>query len=147
MFSDIQGHKINGTTIPADILVTNGEGSKPDLVLINRQERKIAMLELTCPLENNVKKAHEFKDLKYTRLALDLEEKDFQVHLLPFEVSSNGHMTKHNKKSLGIILRKFNIKLRPQVNQNLAKIALLCTMSIFHAYQTSEWVSPPLLEP
>ena len=56
MFSDIQGHKINGTTIPADILVTNGEGSKPDLVLINRQERKIALLELTCRLENNVKK-------------------------------------------------------------------------------------------
>ena len=128
-------------------MVTNGEGSKPDLVLINRRERKIAMLELTCPLENNVTKVHKAKELKYTPPELDLKEKWFQVQLVPFEVGSSGHMTKHNKKAIADVLRKYRIKLRPLVIQNLAKISLLCTMSIFHAYQSSEWVSPPLLEP
>ena len=147
VFSDLPGHMINCTTIPADILVTSGEGSKPDLVLINRRERKIALLELTCPLENNIQKAHDKKALKYTQLQLDLEEKGFQVQLVPFEVGSSGHITKHTRKSLEDVLKIYSIRMKPQVVQNLAKISLLCTMSIFHAYQTSEWVSPPLLEP
>ena len=31
--------------------------------------------------------------------------------------------------------------------KQLSKIALMSTFSIFHAYQTKEWVSPPLLKP
>ena len=147
VYSDLPGHMINCTTIPADILVTSGEGSKPDLVLINRRERRIALLELTCPLENNNRKAHDKKELKYTQLQIDLEEKGFQVQLVPFEVGSSGHITNHTRKSLEDVLKKYSIRMKPQVVQNLAKISLLCTMSIFHAYQTIEWVSPPLLEP
>ena len=147
VYSDLPGHMINCTTIPADILVTSGEGSKPDLVLINRREQRIALLELTCPLENNIRKAHDKKELKYTQLKIDLEEKGFQVQLVPFEVGSSGHITNHTRKSLEDVLKKYSIRMKPQVVQNLAKISLLCTMSIFHAYQTIEWVSPPLLEP
>ena len=40
IFCDLPGQRINGTTIPADILVTNGEGSKPNIVLIKRSEKK-----------------------------------------------------------------------------------------------------------
>ena len=36
VYSDLPGPNINGTTIPADILVTGGEGSKHNIVLINR---------------------------------------------------------------------------------------------------------------
>ena len=35
VYSDIEGHQVNGGTIPADVLVTGGQGSKPDLVIIN----------------------------------------------------------------------------------------------------------------
>ena len=34
VFSDLEGHQVNGGTIPADVLVTGGHGSKPDLVII-----------------------------------------------------------------------------------------------------------------
>ena len=66
------------------------------------------------------------------------------MNLLPFRVSSSGQKMKHNKKSLGNVLRK--LKLKPQVNQNLAKIALPYTMTIFHFYKTGKCVSPPLRE-
>ena len=35
-FSDLPDFQVNGTTIPADVMVSAGEGSKPDLVLLNR---------------------------------------------------------------------------------------------------------------
>ena len=44
VFADLPSYKVNGTTIPADILVSTGEGSKPDLVLINRKRKTIALL-------------------------------------------------------------------------------------------------------
>ena len=79
VFSDLPTFQVNGTTIPADILVSTGEGSKPDLVLINRGRKTIALLELTCSLPGSAEKAHTFKDKKYTQLALELEEKGYQV--------------------------------------------------------------------
>ena len=45
--ADLDGFTINGSTIPADILST---GARPDLVLLNRKEKKIEFLELTCKL-------------------------------------------------------------------------------------------------
>ena len=147
VFSDIPGHTLNGATIPADIFVAIGKGSRPDLVIVNRKEKKIALMELTCPLEQNVDKANAYKTTTYTPLQLSLEEKGFQVELLPFEIGSSGHITNHNKKGIENILRKFGIKLKPHIFTNLSKISLLCTMSIFYAYQTSDWVDPPLLEP
>ena len=57
----------------------------------------------------------------YTGLPLDLEEMGYLVFLVPFEVISFGHITSF-------------------VNQ--AKIALTCTMTVFHAYQEKEWVTP-----
>ena len=44
-------------------------------------------------------------------------------------------------------LKIFRVRLKAQTLSNISKKSLLCTMSIFHAYQTSEWVDPPLLEP
>ena len=148
VFSDLPGHGINGTTIPADILVTNGEGSKPDLVLIKRKEKKIIIMELTCPLvEYNVDQAHKDKAAKYTPLELSLKERGYKVQLVPFEIGSSGHITKQIRIRIQDTLKVFNIKLKPQIITNLAKISLICTMSIFHAYQTSEWIKTHLLEP
>ena len=36
MYSDLPGKGINNSTIPQDIIVTNGYGSKPDFVIISR---------------------------------------------------------------------------------------------------------------
>ena len=44
VFADLPGHQTNGTTIPADILVSSGKGSKPDLVLLNRERKEIALM-------------------------------------------------------------------------------------------------------
>ena len=147
VYADLDGWKINAGTIPADILVSSGKGSRPDLVLINRNEKRIALLELTCSLPHNVTGAHNVKNATYTELKIALTEKGYMVDLLPFEVCSNGHLTNKNKQDLSTSLRKFNIKLKTNVFVELGQIAPLCTMSVFFAYQTTEWTSPPLLSP
>ena len=112
VYADLEGWRVNTGTIPADILVSSGKGSRPDLVLINRSEKKIALLELTCSLPHNVTNAHNVKTTTYTQLKIALTEKGYMVDLLPFEVCSNGHLTNKNKQDLTLALRKFNIKLR-----------------------------------
>ena len=147
VYADLQGWQINGGTIPADILVSCGKGSKPDIVLLDRSTKKIVMLELTCSLPQSTTAAHNMKQTSYTQLSLALEEKGFSVGLLPFEVCSNGHITNKNKQDMSKALHAFNIRLKTKIFTELAKISLLCSMSIFYAYQTTEWTSPPLLSP
>ena len=79
VFSDLPSFQVNGTTIPADILVSTGEGSKPDLVLLNRGRKTIALLAITCSLPGSALKANTHKNEKYTQLAIELEEKGYQV--------------------------------------------------------------------
>ena len=42
---------------------------------------------------------------------------------------------------------KIKIKAEQLMFKQLSKIALLSIFSTFDAYQTKEWVSPPLLKP
>ena len=55
VLSDLPNFQINGTTIPSDVMVSTGAGSKPDMVILNREQRTVALLELTCSLPESVK--------------------------------------------------------------------------------------------
>ena len=147
VFADIPGSLVNGTTIPADILVSTGEGSKPDLVIVNRVKKEISLLKLTCSLPQNSHKAIVAKRTKYTQLYIAQTSKGYKVNFVPFEVNSNWYISKTNKQNIGQALRKHKIKVKSQIFKNLSQISLLCTMSIFHAYQEVEWTAPPLLSP
>ena len=147
VYADLQSHQTNGTTIPADILVSSGKGSKPDLVLVNRQSKSIALLELTCPLPRSEESATTRKSTAYAQLEISLEEKGYKTFLVPFEICSNGFISKRNRLKIDLVLKKFKVKLKTKVFTNMSQLALLATMSVFYAYQTKEWVSPPLLSP
>ena len=145
VYSDLPGKMVNNTVIPCDILVTAGFGSKPDLVIISRESKQIALMELTCPLERNLHKANSYKSDKYDGMQSDLESKGWKVYLVPFEVSSRGQILKHTFTTLKHF--KIRIKAQQKFIQSMSKISLLCTFSIFHAYQTKEWVNPAFLRP
>ena len=98
-------------------------------------------------ITTSLNKAYNKKNIWYTQLSLDLEELGFQVFLMPFEVLSSGHIAKPCKMNLISTLRQFDIRSKYDIFENLAKIALLCTMSVFHAFQVKERISPPLLAP
>ena len=147
VYADLPGCTINGATIPQDILTASGEGSKPDLVLINRREKIITVMELTSPLEHNIDAAFERKLAKYSALKTDLEEKQFQVSLVPFEIGSRGFVSGRNKNNLINVYVKNSIKYNVlKLCKQVSKISLMCSFGIFHAYQSPSWTDPPLLK-
>ena len=143
VYSDISGLDINGGTIPPDILVTQ---SRPDLVLLNRDEKKICLLELTCSFERNAEAANLRKTLRYTTLKSDLEERGFQCFLVPFEVGSRGHIRKASKSQiLNIFLTMKITASSHKCIKNMSKLSLLSSYTIFHAYTQPSWRDPPFL--
>ena len=46
LFADLEGHRVNGVTIPPDVAMT---AQKPDLVIINRKTKEVKLVELTVP--------------------------------------------------------------------------------------------------
>ena len=68
IYADIRGKSINGGTIPADIITTD---QRPDIVLINRSEKKIASLERTVSFEKNIASANLRKSTRYFDLTKD----------------------------------------------------------------------------
>ena len=91
LFLDLKENKISCSTISAGILVGSGEGSRPDLVILNRETKKIALMELTV---QSAQAANKRKVLKYTELEIALQEQRFKVHLMPFKICYNGHIRK-----------------------------------------------------
>ena len=129
ILADLPELNLNGGTIPPDILTTQ---LKPDLVILNRSEKTIFLLELTCSFETNIEAANIRKMAKYSALKSDLVEKGYICHLIPFEVGSRGYISKSNKLSL---MNTFlSNRLKPNVFKcirNMSKISLLCSPLLF----------------
>ena len=143
VFCDITGQDINGGTIPPDILVTQ---SRPDLVLLNRTDKIICLLELTCSFERNAEAAYLRKSIRYTTLKNDLEDIGYKCFLVPFEFGSRGHIKKSTKSNLFSIFT--TMKIETNLNKclkSMSKISLLASFTIFHAYTQPTWRDPPLL--
>ena len=109
---------------------------EPDLVVISRSSKRIALFELTCPLERNIHTANTYKGDKYSGKQGDLEDKGWKVHLVPYEVSSRGQILKCTQSLIITTLKQFKIKIKAEklLFKHLSKIALLSTFSIVHAY-------------
>ena len=145
IYRDIPGHTINGGTIPADILTTL---QRPDIVIINRTEKKITLFELTVSFEKNEDAAHARKTLSYLDLISDLKERGWSAENIPFEIGSRGHINSRNKVSISGVMKKNKIKIQKKSQfQNISKISLLCSFAIFQAHCQPVWQSPPFLHP
>ena len=105
--------------------MSNGFGLKPDLVVISRSNKRIAWLELTCPLERNICTANTYKHDKYSCMGGDLEDKRWKVYLMPYEVNSRGQILKSTKCLIITTLKQFKIKIKAEqlMFKQLSKIA------------------------
>ena len=125
ILADIPTLWLNGGTIPPDILPT---ACRPDLVIINRSEKKIELLELTCSFEKNIESANIIKTRRYNDLKDDLEKAGWNVMLIPFEVGSRGQVTKRNREALTNVLKRNKLKVKnSHFFKDVSKISLLCS--------------------
>ena len=91
VYFDLEGKKINGGTIPADILTTL---SRPDLVIINRSSTppEIFLCELTVAYESATSGANQRKESRYAPLVTDIESRGFKCTNINFEIGSRGYL-------------------------------------------------------
>ena len=145
IYIDIPGHQINGGTIPPDIVTT---GQRPDIVIINRKEKKIVLFEFTVSFEKNADSADARKTRSYIDLTSDLKKNGWSAENIPFEIGSRGHINKRNKTSIESTMKNHNISIHKKLFlQSISKISLLCSFAIFQAHCQPSWQSPPYLHP
>ena len=140
IFTDLTGRGSRASgTVPLDVVPTT---QRPDIVILNRTDRRIVLFELTVPWDSNVGNAHQLKMDKYAALVGDLENAGYRVNLFCFEVSVRGQITKANKARLKSFL--FHVSpARRSVFMKLAnaisKAALLGSFSIYCARDEVQW--------
>ena len=101
VYSDIEGFKIGGGTIPPDIIVT---AEKPDLVMIDplgfSGKPWVTIVELTCPWEERLDQARTHKTDKYASLFEDIRGSGHGVTYIPLEVGVRGIMGAAQKEAI-----------------------------------------------
>ena len=123
LYSDLPGHSINGGSLPPHIAIT---GSRPDLVIINKEEKTVWLLELTCSFETNVNAAHTRKKERYAALTQDIIDNGYKCNNIPFEVGSRGYISLANKSTLLLMHSLCNPQTRlNKFIQTIREISLL----------------------
>ena len=146
IYADIEGAKVNGGTVPPDIMVTP---QRPDMVIINKNTTPstVFLVELTCPFTRNIVAANVRKRARYEFLASDIQEAGYLCYNLPFEIGSRGHVTLSNKNIISQICHVTGVKKIQQVIKNCSKLVLLASYSIFNARSSHEWTGQEYHKP
>ena len=148
VYADLEGHKVNGSTIPPNIMITS---SRPDLVVIDSstQPQTVYLFELTICFEKpgGMEAANTRKYERYTALSSDIKEAGYSCMNIPFEVGSRGHLTLGNKSRLAIMHKL----CKPSTTfskfwKNISKTSLLCSYSIYLS-RNDPWTGAALLQP
>lgn len=129
-------------TIPPDILVTT---QRPDLVIVDREQQNMYILELTVCFESNRTNAHKFKDGKYEHLLSELVSCGYTPHYCAVEVGSRGTICYESKQDIKLFLQnittsgKIANRTLKTAYQNIAKTALTSSYIIFYSKYDKDW--------
>ena len=146
VYADIEGAKVNGGTIPPEIMITT---SRPDIVIINTNTNptSVMLVELTIPFTSNIEAANRRKRERYEFLTSDINEAGYKCNNLPLEVGSRGYITARNRETLIYLCHTFGIRKFQQVIKNSSKLALLGSYAIFLARSAPDWSGSGVLKP
>ena len=64
---------------------------RPDIVIYSLKLRKVILIQLTCPAEENIEERHSEKESRYESLLKDCINAGWKVHLFAIEVGARGY--------------------------------------------------------
>ena len=148
IFCDLSGKMTGISTIPTDILVTS---QKPDIVIVNKSDKSVFIIELTIPFDRNIDDARKRKEKRYENLNDDICKAGFSSHLYTIEIGSRGFVSSRNMKTIKDILNivtpeQLKSKDFKNVIKDLEKIAIISSYITFHSKYEQSWTSPQLIE-
>jgi len=78
---------------------------RPDIVLFDEGSRRVALIELTVPAEENIDSAARRKKCKYKELVKSIEE-SWDVDFLSVEIGSRGNMLDSLSRTCSTLVRR-----------------------------------------
>ena len=122
----------------------------PDICLFWKACKKLVIIELTVAFELNIekkkKKNHKRKVDKYTALVLDIKSKGFECDIIALEIGSRGYVSPDNQQRLKSILKLcINSVSFKNFRDDLSKLSILSSFSIYHTHKEPSWDNYPLL--
>ena len=146
VYCDLDGARVNGGTLPPDILVT---ASRPDLVLVDRSTTpcSVELVELTVPWDSGAEGARVRKELRYATLVEDIIEKGLKCKHTTLEIGARGLINQRNKTTITWLCSLARERRIQRVTSTLSKLALLGSYCIWVARRSKDWSSGSLLKP
>ena len=146
VYADLEGHRVNGVTIPSDVAMT---AQKPDLVIINRQKKEVKLVELTVPWDtlSNMAAALQRKTERYKDLATEIHGNGFRCSNIPLEIGTRGFVNARNRAALAQLCHGLKVNKVSCVTKNCSKLALLGSYTIWNARHSTDWTGGGLLIP
>ena len=145
LYADIEGCRINGGTVPPDLVLTD---QVPDLVIVDSSSSPttVYLVELTIPWDSDtmINNAYSRKKVRYTYLSSDIENNGYTCLNLPLEIGTRGVITTRNKEVLFSLTKLCKSSQTKSFIKKLGKIALLGSYRIYLARNTTDW-SPAAL--
>lgn len=76
--------------------------NRPDIVIIDKTNKSATLVDIGCPLTNNLQKTEREKVIKYQNLAIEIRHiwELNDVRIIPIIISATGVVTKHFVKHL-----------------------------------------------
>ena len=113
---------------------------RPDIVLWSSKLKRVILIELTCPAEENIKAANIRKEGKYTTLKNSINddtETKFSCTLWTIEVGVRGFVG----RSVLRCLRKLGLppRARKKLCKKLSLTVAKCSYAIYLARKTRDW--------
>ena len=118
---------------PALVVNTN---QRPDMLIISQTSKKIILVELTCPWEENAESAHEAKLTKYEELRCTAEENGWVTRVYAVEVRCRGSVSGTLRSCL-FALGCSNTSIRSAIKE-CCEIAERCSTHIYLS-RDKEW--------
>ena len=126
---------------PAEICATE---ERPDITIWSKTKKIVLLIELTCPLEENIQAAHLSKSTRYLELARTCTARGWTTHVLPIEVGARGFVA----RSVPRCLQRcgFSHREARRTTKQVSVIAARCSHTIYLSHQAMWWdAKKPLL--
>ena len=122
---------------PAFIALTT---LRPNIVCFSKLTKKVVLIELTCPKEENFNERHNFKTDKYA-LVRKIRDDDWRVDFFAVELGLRSYCS----KSVVLCLRSLGLtsKVSNSSAKNLGWTSLKASFVIWLGRNSKEWSNPP----
>ena len=130
----------NKYQFPGHIAVT---ALRPDVVIYSNLLKRVIIIELTCPCEENMATWHLIKLNKYSCLVNIIKANGWVVDIFAIEVGARGYCS----RSVTTCLKKlgFSNKLAFSTAKQIGQTSMKCSFCIWVARDSQEWSQSALI--